>query len=268
MKLLRLILFIVAAIALFLTGSLFAPSMPSFNFVLLMYTTAVGTWFLYGMNYRVFNRNKIKESFHSLGQVTVQNFMIFHFILIVLPLLLKFISWFQIQLFIVLIILAWLYAFAFVINGKRYKLKERLLIKNLLIGFTWGALTILPFTHWGSIYWPLFYMVGFQIFIGSTLRDFDDIDHDRQFNIKTLPSILGIQKTASILQLINVIGLLMITAICNDTPFKIITGIACIWRAVNIYLASKADKQTAWTQTWNIATCLVIYVTSLIIYSS
>ncbi len=188
MKLLRLILFIVAAIALFLTGSLMAPSMPLFNFVLLMYTTAVGTWFLYGMNYRVFNRNKIKESLHSLRQVNFQNFMIFHFLLIELPLLLKLISWFQIQLFIALIIMAWLYAFAFVINGKRYKLKKRVLIKNLLIG--------------------------------STLRDFDDIDLDR------------------------------------------------VWRAVNIYFASKTGQQTVWTQTWNIATCVVIYVSYLIIYSS
>ncbi|MEY2937538.1 MAG: hypothetical protein RL062_127, partial [Bacteroidota bacterium] len=152
MKRQRLILFIVAAISLFLTGALFAPPIEIFHFIILTYTTAVGTWFLYGMNFRVFHRNNIKASVQSLFQFNFQNFMIFHFVLITLPLLIVTLSTFQIKLLFGLTLLSWLYAFAFEINGKRYKLKERLLIKNILIGLTWGSLTLLPFTTWDTLH--------------------------------------------------------------------------------------------------------------------
>ena len=44
--------------------------------------------------------------------------------------------------------------------------------------------------------------------------------------------------------------------------------LATLWRAVNILYASKQNTQPFWTQTWNIATCIVIYISSLIIYPS
>jgi 4-hydroxybenzoate polyprenyltransferase len=268
MKRQRLILFIVAAISLFLTGALFAPPIEIFHFIILTYTTAVGTWFLYGMNFRVFHRNNIKASVQSLFQFNFQNFMIFHFVLIILPLLIVTLSTFQIKLLFGLTLLSWLYAFAFEINGKRYKLKERLLIKNILIGLTWGSLTLLPFTTWDTVHWPLFALICLQVFIGSALRDFDDIEHDRQFNIQTLPTRIGIPKSALVLHLCNLAGLFAILLICTDIHIKSISCFATLWRAVNILYASKQNTQPFWTQTWNIATCIVIYISSLIIYQS
>jgi 4-hydroxybenzoate polyprenyltransferase len=264
----RLILFIVAAISLFLTGGLFAPRHSNFNFNILLYTTAVGTWFLYGMNYRVFHRNNIKASVLSLFHFNFQNFMIFHFVLIVLPLLIYSLSSFQILLLFGLVLLSWLYAFAFDFNGKRYKLKERLLIKNILIGLTWGSLTLLPCTTWHSAQWPLFAFISLQVFIGSALRDFDDIEHDRQFNIQTLPSRIGIPNSAMVLHICNIAGLIAVVSLCTEMHLKEIAGITALWRAVNILYASKENTQPFWTQTWNIATCIVIYISSLIIYLS
>lgn len=262
----RLILFIVAAVALFLTGCETIDPIPTWTFFLLLYTTALGTWFLYGMNYRVFHRNKIKESLQSLIIPNFQNFMIFDFFLLVLPLLLWTISKFQFFLLAMLLFLSWMYAFAFDFGDEKFKLKEKFVIKNILIGLTWGCLTLLPCNHEAMIHWPLFFLVFAQVFMGSIIRDMDDVQHDQTFNIKTLPTQYGINTTIQILHLFNLLIGIVCYFLQTEMGFLWLTLITCIWRALNLVLVRIMPHQHHWTQTWNIGTCLIIYLVSLITF--
>jgi 4-hydroxybenzoate polyprenyltransferase len=91
-------------------------------------------------------------------------------------------------------------------TGGLCRLKSLFVGKNLVIGLGRALLIVVGC---GTVKPPLPLIAAFsclQVFIGSVLRDFADVDEDRSTHVRTLPVILGERGAIRALRLTNVAG--------------------------------------------------------------
>ncbi len=98
------------------------------------------------------------------------------------------------------------------------RLKEVVGAKSVLVAFSWSLYgAFLPLTLHGSVLPNIGFVytyVFMQVIINTILFDFFDIKGDKEAGIRTLPTVLGIEKTKKMLFLINTL-LAIIIASCE-----------------------------------------------------
>jgi 4-hydroxybenzoate polyprenyltransferase len=88
------------------------------------------------------------------------------------------------------------------------RLKDIPFVKNIVVGLSWAMVcTLMPAaTLKESLLLPVasvIYLMLIKDFINSTLCDLKDINGDRESGVKTIPVILGPEKTRRILMILN-----------------------------------------------------------------
>jgi 4-hydroxybenzoate polyprenyltransferase len=98
------------------------------------------------------------------------------------------------------------------------RLKEVVGAKSVLVAFSWSLYgAFLPLTLQGSDF-PnialIFTYIFMQVIINTILFDFFDIKGDKEAGIRTIPTVLGTQKTKKMLFLVNT-ALAIIITLCE-----------------------------------------------------
>ncbi|MBX9768627.1 MAG: UbiA family prenyltransferase [Bdellovibrionales bacterium] len=154
-------------------------------------------------------------------------------------------------------------------SSNSFLLKSLFGVKNLWIGSAWGIGIYLgsgDFNSTPSFVTALF--VTLQVFIGSCLRDIDDVEEDELRGIHTLPRTLGIDHTYSTLHFLNLLsGIFLLAVYPSGGHWIVMLWIPVIWRALNLeWLRRKAPGAWA-TQYMNLATCGVILSVRMVSYA-
>jgi len=95
------------------------------------------------------------------------------------------------------------------------RLKKRLWISNISIGFARGLLGIVtPWCIFGSIFNPIPWLVGTIIGIylvgAATTKDFTDIPGDKKYGVRTLPAVYGVKHSITIISPFFVIPFIIV----------------------------------------------------------
>ncbi len=95
------------------------------------------------------------------------------------------------------------------------RLKKRLWISNISIGFARGLLGIVtPWCLFGSIFNPIPWLVGTIIGLflvgAATTKDYTDLPGDRKYGVRTLPAEYGIRRSIAIISPFFVVPFLIV----------------------------------------------------------
>ncbi len=164
-------------------------------------------------------------------------------------------------------VLGYIYTIPIPWNGGRQRLKNFYLSKNILIGIGWGILVFLGAGTINDEVIAYFIFVGLQVFIGSSLRDLNDMAVDEKAAVKTLPLVLGEKNTFYVLLLVNLFAGILATGFytVNWISFAAMLGLLAVvvWRAVILYFYFRRSFPDMVLQTFNFFTCALIYFTRL-----
>ena len=95
------------------------------------------------------------------------------------------------------------------------KLKDKLLVKNLVVSLGWSLIPLLVGLYYLNFALPLWFLSGLIFLRGmSSTMFFDirDVDGDREQGIKTVPVAFGAEATYKAMTALNVVGLLYVAA--------------------------------------------------------
>lgn len=132
------------------------------------------------------------------------------------------------------------------------RLKRLLIIKNIWVSLLWSlCVTILPLIYFRKIdllISPAFISIFLFIFlkgIGNTITfDIRDIGGDKVYNIKTIPIILGVEKTKSLLLFIDILSFILIliaTFLGFLPPLGYFISLVTFYTLAYIYLIDKTS---------------------------
>lgn len=256
-----LLLFLLAATALLLTGHVLNPILFKGQMLLLLWSGWSGTYAIYQIG-DVFTKPTLKEFFAQFQGKTLLAVFVFQ-LLFVLPIL----SWIFLPAicfwtFFGVFTFGLLYSFPFKIGSSTRVLKKIFLVKNTFIGFSWGALILVGAGQLdiGSVTWRLFLFVSLHIFIGSILRDHFDVEKDRENKLKTLPVVMGIERSSIMLNLSNLVIMVVFFFFMNTYIEIIILVSITLYKAVLFFGAARRPSSVLWTQTLNIGFNYLIFI--------
>lgn len=134
------------------------------------------------------------------------------------------------------------------------RLKRVLIIKNLWVSLLWSlCITYLPLIYWNRIdllFSPTSTSIFLFIFIkgiGNTITfDIRDIKGDKLYGIKTIPSILGIEKTKILLSIINLFSFFVLffaTLLEFISKIGYFVCLVTLYTFTYVYLIGKKDMK-------------------------
>ena len=259
-----LLLFIIAACSLLCCGFLFNKQNSLIQLILLLWCTVSGIYIVYRFNDFIDQSKNFKFNvqryFSSIENLTIT----LQLLLLAAPISIYYLSSFQILVLSIACATGLIYSINFSHNNKNYRVKNIFLLKNIFIGFSWGALTLIGANNFEiKTIAVLFLFASLQVVIGSIIRDIPDVLKDYEDNVKTLPIVAGIKSTLIILSAFN-LALLSILTLETEYIIKEIVLFTIIWRSFLLIMLFKNYESKLWTQTINVSTCLVIFIIALI----
>lgn len=120
-----------------------------------------------------------------------------------------------------------------------FRAKELLLIKNLLVGMSWGVIPLGVGAYYGILWQSeiLFFAayIASMIFIAAVIFDIKDISGDQNAGIRTIPILIGPARTR---QLALVATFLVAGVVIGLVTFRVIPTHYLVVLAVNGYVAT------------------------------
>lgn len=244
-------LFLLATFSLVATGQLIGRETTMAHLLATQYYALVGTWLLYGFDWRRPFKKGAQRIFIAQGLCIG----IFAF---------TFVSAFQWVVIGFIAFLSIIYQVRIPLVKLRFEFKKRLLFKNVLIGLSWAALIPLGAGQLDKAEIQfLFWFMAVQVGYGSVIRDITDIAHDKKRQLQTLPIYFGVPKTILILQLLNVSSFFLayyyVTATGLNWQYYLAVIVIC-YKSTLLYMVKKGPSTKLWTQYLNISTCMLIFV--------
>ncbi len=259
-------LFIIATSSLLFAGNLLSSKWSLHQILFLQWCGMHGTILIYYYdgfftkitNYSTFLNELVKDKIRAI--------FIFQFLLFTIPLCFYILPTSSILLFGLICLSSVVYSTKIPYIKNSIRFKEIFLIKNILIGFNWGALILIGAGTYDKRIIALFIFTSLQILIGSIVRDINDIEKDKLAGLKTVPLVLTIKNTIIALHLANIL-----TVCCGflnswDPSFVLLTLIIIIWKTIIIWNAGRNNSSTFWCQTINILVCFGIFLILAIQY--
>ncbi len=261
------ILFLFATSALLLSGNILNPQIRWDQILVQQWAGWSGTFFIYQLGGIIFEKKSFQAIREELRRDVLLTIFLVHYIFI-LPLGVWFLlPSYCFWVFFGILVLGVLYSFPFQFRGQQITLKKTFVLKNLFIGFSWGALVLVGAAQLYIPHsWSLFLFVSLQIFTGSILRDFHDLEKDRIGGFRTFPIVLGKDKTVKLLHLLNLSTLVLLLYFENHPFFSLVFISGTIYKMVLIQLASWKPKNILVTQILNIGFCYFIFLLILTRY--
>lgn len=251
------LLFLVAASALVATGAWLANVQFDEKLLFTIYLANLGTWFLYGFDFR----KPFKAGWQRL--FIAQLLVAFGFSVC-------YLSGVQFLVLGFIFLLGLLYQAEIPLLGQGFQIKKLLVFKNALIGISWASLIPLGAN---DLYQPttqfMFWFVAVQVGFGSIIRDINDVAHDKLKGLITLPIYVGVDRTISILHFINVASILLVIPFdgLHLKSWMFLLSIAVIiYKAFILIRVRQNHNQQIWTQYLNILTCLLIFLLTCFFY--
>ena len=258
-------LFIIASNSLLLAGSIFDLHRTILEVSILIGLCTSGTIIIYGYDFAQLNQNGYNNLVSNVLKSPIQTLFYFLFIVIVVPFTFFELSNFRINAMLIICLFGLLYSVPLNFIKRDFKLKKIFYFKNIFIGFSWGSLLLVGAGSFSSsIVWSFFLFTSIQVIIGSSIRDIADIQQDHYLGMNTIPVRYGIKNTVRILRALNLcsLGALFYTL---ETDYWIVMAVVFFWRAIVLAMVKIPQESILWTQTMNILTCTLLFLTMLVI---
>lgn len=262
----RYLLFFIASSALVSAGYIVSNALSLKAFILVLWCNLFGIFLIYRMNdcfeqsvgFWENVRNFFSDRFHLL--ISLQ------FVAVVIPLA---ILWLPKTVIVTLAIMAFagaLYCINIKIGKSQFRLKNFFLVKNILIGASWGALILIGGAVTNDpLLMRFFFIAAAQVTIGGIIRDIPDAVYDQNHGVRTLPVVLGVDQTIRLLHLFNAAQLILAIHFPIEPGLITFTFVVISWRTTNLHLLKKNPANKFYSQWMNISTCVVILLTLLIL---
>ncbi len=261
----KTVLFFSAAFSLLMTGVLLNNTLNVYKIGLLTIGVLCGIILIYDVKV-VLEKGSVLKKVRCFLSCKKQAF--FSILLIALiPLAFTTLSLTSFLTFALCGVLGVAYSFTFRINKKAYKLKEVLILKNVLIGIAWGLLIVVGYGSLDNdmvIYITTF--ASIQVFIGSTIRDLPHEGLDKNKGVNSLPVSIGGKKTVLVLHIINFLSLLLLVFASQNVNYMLLLSLIVVWRFANLLVLSHNYQSKLWGQTVNLLTCVMFLFITFIQY--
>lgn len=257
----RLFLFMTAAFSLLTSGVVIGGQYSRYDIFILSWIGITGVLIIYGVtNQKSKNAKLFDKAKHYLSHKW-NLFLITQFVVFALPFAVITLTQFSLFLLAIAAVFGVSYAFEFEAFSKSVQLKKIPIIKNALIGVAWAMLILIgsgvinDFTAFS-----LAAFMSSQIFIGSSMRDLQDVEGDKIKGIKTIPSLIGFSNSFKLFHVLNVSTLLFVFLEPLSSSMAVIFVAVVTWKALNLYFLKKNNHSEFWGQTMNILTCLFLLI--------
>ncbi|MCH2233233.1 MAG: UbiA family prenyltransferase [Crocinitomicaceae bacterium] len=232
-----------------------------FALLVLVLAVITGVFLVYRLNDSIDQHHDLKFNIRKFWGNPLHKVCIIQFVFILIPASLYFLSSFTFWVMAIAAVAGFIYSITLHINGKKFRIKNVFIVKNLFIGLAWGALVFIGAGGYSN---PLtiafFIFASVQVFIGSVIRDIPDFKKDIENNVKSLPVVLGIKNTIYGMKLLNITSVASVYFIEWDDNIMFVISAVIVWRLVNLRLLYKGENIKFWSQTFNLATCVLIYL--------
>lgn len=255
-----------ASSALVTAGNLISGSLSASAFFLVFWINLIGVFLVYRMNdVFVQQRNFI----HNLKRFLAKplNLLVFlQFIVIVVPLAFIILPTAVFYTLAIMAVLGALYCTNLTLFGKKFRLKDFFLVKNVMIGGVWGALVLIGGAATND---PLlirfFFIAAAQVTIGGIIRDIPDVEHDRKIGVKTLPVVLGFGATMRFLHFFNAALLFLAINYPIEPGLLIFSLVVVGWRSLNLHFLGRNRNVAFFSQWMNLFTCVIFLIAIVIL---
>jgi len=259
----RLFQFLLATLALLLSGSLAANKLEVGYLILIIISGFCGVVLIYDLPL-INHRLPIKERFRDFLQHKRKVFYT-GLLLLMSPFAIKYLSGFSFLLLAITAVLGVLYSFPLKIKGEFTRLKNFLFLKNFMIGIAWGALVLIGGGSWEDpLLMALFIFASLQVFIGSMIRDVPDLERDIRIGIRSFPVAFGVKNTIVFMHLLNLLSWALSFFLFGKIELMILVSIIVLWRYVNLVMLNKYQTSKLWGQSFNLMTCNLFFGVLLI----
>lgn len=259
----RLFQFLLATLALLLSGSIAAERLDPGYLILIIISGFCGVVLIYDLPL-INHRLPIKERFRDFLQHKRKVFYT-GLLLLMSPFAIKYLSGFSFILLAITAILGVLYSFPLKIKGEFTRLKNFLFLKNFMIGIAWGALVLIGGGSWENpLLMALFVFASLQVFIGSMIRDVPDLERDIRIGIRSFPVVFGVKNTILFMHLSNLLSWVLSFLLFGKMELMILVSIIVLWRYVNLVMLNKYQTSKLWGQSFNLMTCNLFFGVLLI----
>lgn len=258
-------MFLVGILSLLFGGVLVGENFDFNQLIVLFISGLCGVMLIYNVNNQKQNENWFQILKGFLKNKTNALFVLI--LIVIIPFALKYLSGLSFGLLSAGGIIGVMYSLNYKIGKLKFKLKNILFLKNILIGLGWGGLVAIGAGSLVSN--QVMFLTGFmmlQVFLGSIIRDFEDIENDKINGIRSLPVEFGVSNSIWIMHFINLLSLsiLLLNFISFETQLVII--VLVIWRLVNLSLIKVKGVNNHLIQTFNLTTCYLFFIIILIQY--
>jgi len=165
------------------------------------------------MTFTIYNLNKltdIKEDSINLPEragFIGRNKKLIAYAIVISYVAALFLSFIQDRLAIFVILFPMLIGVVYSIRISRFRLKDIVGIKNIVIALSWAvAGSFLPLavsSRNSTQIMSTFYFFFIRVFIGSIAFDIRDIEGDRESGVRTIPVVFGRERTKNLLLVLN-----------------------------------------------------------------
>jgi 4-hydroxybenzoate polyprenyltransferase len=252
-----LLYFCIAALSLLMSGLLVNPVYSPIDWILLIWATVTGIFITYRFNDAIDQTDNFDFRPKEFLKNKINLFIILQFILVVFPLGLSILSWFRFWLLGAMFALGMLYSVKF----GSFRLKHVFFVKNFLIGICWGGLVLIGANNMqDQVALSLFILASIQVFIGSSIRDINDIDQDSQEYVHSIPVVIGIDNSIIFFHALNTLSLVLGMLMLGKSVYLAAFALVYLWRMLLLVQIRKNPQNLIWSQRLNLLSCLVIFI--------
>lgn len=266
MKFKNLLLFFVASSSLIVSGFIVGNTKDLYQLGLLLWCNFTGVFLVYRLNDSIDQNRDLKFNIISFFAIPLHKLVVLQFLIVLIPLSVIYLNSFILTILSIAASLGILYSINFKIGAYQFRLKNVFLVKNLLIGLTWGSLVLIGA---GSLVNPfltlLFVFASTQVFLGGMIRDIPDLEKDKLAKVQSFPVILGVPATISFMHLVNIGVASYVMYTMFHWQIVVFFGVPTLWRSINIYLVGKSPSNREWSQYMNLFTCVIILLMLLLL---
>lgn len=259
----RLFQFLLATLALLLSGSIAANKLTPVYLGLLIISGFCGVVLIYDLpliNHRLPLRERLQDFLQHKRKVFYTALLI-----LISPFAINYFSAFSFVLLAITAILGVLYSFPLKIKGEFTRLKNFLFLKNFMIGIAWGSLILIGGGGWEDpLLISLFIFASLQVFIGSMIRDVPDLERDLRIGIRSFPVVYGVKHSIGFMHILNLLSWGLSFYLYGNMESMILVSIIVLWRYVNLLMLNKYQRSKLWGQSFNLMTCNLFFGVLLI----
>lgn len=256
-----LLYFYLGAISLLATGLAINPIFKWADAFFLIWSTITGIFLTYRFNDFIDQSEGFKFDLAKFLKEKSHIFAIVQFLILMLPLAVQYLSTMRIITLGVMFVLGLAYSVNLEFKNFKFRIKHIFLLKNILIGLCWAGLIAVGANNLNEdLTIALVCFTTIQVFIGSSIRDLNDIEKDSEEYVHSIPVVLGPHKSFILYHLLNLSSFFVFYLLYPQTLNLIGALIATLWRMLLLVKIQQRPNNRLWSQRLNLLTCSVIFI--------